>query len=106
MYRIKQMSTEPTRPKRQKTKTTPVTTRPYFNPPTSSNDYVYQQSLRPNQKLIPCRLIPIDIPEKTTTKDVLPNPKDPQLSLQDLEDMNKQLLAELEVSPVPVQTAA
>ena len=40
----------------------------------------------------------MNIPEKTTTKDVLPNPKDPQLSLQDLEEMNKQLLAELEVS--------
>ena len=42
-------------------------------------------------------MIPIDIPEKTTTKDVLSNPKVPQLSLQDLEVMNKQLLAELEV---------
>ena len=44
MYKIKQMSPEPIRPKRQKIKT-PVTTRPYFNPPTSSNDYIYQQSL-------------------------------------------------------------
>ena len=45
MYKIKQMSPEPIRPKRQKIKTL-VTTRQYFNPPTSSNDYVYQQSLR------------------------------------------------------------
>ena len=65
------------RPKRQKSKTTPVITRPYFNPPTSSNEYVYQQLLRPNQRPIPWRPIPIDIPEKTTRKDVPPNPKDP-----------------------------
>ena len=53
-YRIKQMSPEPLRPNRQtkKIKTTPVITRPYFNQPTSANDYIYQQSLRPNQKPI------------------------------------------------------
>ena len=89
MYEIKQMSPEPSRPKRQKIKKAPVTTRPYFNPPTSTNDYVYQQSLRPDQKPIPWRLIPIDIPEKSTKKDVLCNPKDPWLSLQDLEEMNE-----------------
>ena len=77
----------------------PVLKRPHFNQPTSSNDYIYQQSLRPSQKLIPWQLIPIDVPLKTTrNKDVLPNPNDPQLSLQDLEEMNKQLLAELQVS--------
>ena len=101
MYEIKQMSPEPW-PKRQiptpKT-TTPVLTRPYFNQPTSSNDYIYQQSLRPNQKPIPWRLIPIDVPMKTTrNKEVPPNANDPQLTLEDLEKMNKQLLAELEVS--------
>ena len=35
---------------------------------------------------------------KTARKDVPHNPNDPQLTLQDLEEMNKQLLAELEVS--------
>ena len=35
---------------------------------------------------------------KTARKDVPPNPNDPRLTLQDLEEMNKQLLAELEVS--------
>ena len=69
MYEIKQMSPEP-RPKRltTKTKTTPVITRPYFNQPISSNDYIYQQSLRPNEKPIPWQLIPIDIPEKNCQK--------------------------------------
>ena len=60
------------------------------------DDYLYQQSLRLDQKPIPWQRIPIDIPEKTRT--VQGNPKDPRLSLQDLEEMNKQLLAELEVS--------
>ena len=96
MYEIKQMSPEPSRPRRQirKTNTTPVITKPYFSQPINSNDYIYQQSLRPNQRSIPWKLILIDIPEKTTKKNVPPNPR----LLQDLEDMNKQLLAELEVS--------
>ena len=100
MYEIKQMSPEPLRPKRQtkKMKTTYVITRPYFNQPTSANDYIYQQSLRPNQKPIPWQLIPIDIPEKTARKGFPPNTNDPRLTLQDLEEMKKQLLAELEVS--------
>ena len=34
----------------------------------------------------------------TRNKEVPPNPNDPQLTLQDLEEMNKQFLAELEVS--------
>ena len=56
------------------------------------------KSLRPNQRPIPWRLIPIDMPE-TTKKNRLPNPKDPRLLQdQELEEMNKQLLAELEVS--------
>ena len=101
MYEIKHISPEP-QPKRwiptPKT-TTPVLTRPYFNQPTSSNDYINQQSLRPNQKPITWRLIPIDVPAKTTrNKEVPSNPNDPQLTLQDLEEMNKQLLAECEVS--------
>ena len=50
-----------------------------------------------DQKPIPWQLIPIDIPEKTRN-DVPANPKDPRLSLQDLEEMNRQLLTELEVS--------
>ena len=94
MYEIKQMSLEPQRPTRQQTKrkNSPMTTRPYLNNPINSNDYIYQQSLRPDQKPIPWQLIPVDIPEKT--RPVWGNPKDPTL-LQDLEEMNKQLLAEL-----------
>ena len=34
----------------------------------------------------------------TRNKEVPPNPNYPQLTLQDLDEMNKQLLAELEVS--------
>ena len=98
MHEIKQMSPEPSRPTRQMKKMTPVTTKPYLSQPINSNDYIYQQSLRPNQRPIPWRLIPIDIPE-TTKKNILPNPKDPRLSQDhELEKMNKQLLAELEVS--------
>ena len=48
---------------------------------------------------MPWRLIPIDVPVETTrNKEIPPNPNDPQLTLEDLEEMNKQLLAELEVS--------
>ena len=94
IYEIKQMSPE-SWPKRQPTKkppktTTPVSTRPCFNQPTSSNDYIYQQSLRPNQKPIPWRLVPTDVPVKTTrNKEFPPNPNDPQLTLEDLKEMNK-----------------
>ena len=94
-YEIKQMSPEPSRPRIKKT---PLTTKPYFNKHINSDDYIYQQSLRPNQRPIPWRLILIDIPE-TTKKNIPPNPKDPRLSQdQALEEMNKQLLAALEVS--------
>ena len=96
MYEIKQMSPEPQRPNRQRKKF-PITTKPYPNSPTNTNDYLYQQSLSPEQRPIPWQLIPTDIPENTR-KDFPANPKDPQLSLQDLEEMNRQLLAELEVS--------
>ena len=97
MYEIKQMSPEPSRPRRQTQKATLVT-KPYLNQPINLNHYIYQQSLRPNQRLIPWRLIPIDIPE-TNKKNILPNPKNPRLLQdQELEEMNKQLLAELEVS--------
>ena len=99
MYEIKQMSPEPSRPRKQIRKTTPVTTKPYLSQPINSNDYIYQQSLKPIQRPIPWRLIPIDILEKTTKKNVPPNPRDPRLSQdQELEEKNKQLLAELEVS--------
>ena len=93
-YEIKQMSPEPPRPRRQ------LTTKPYLSQPWNTDDYIYQQTLRPNQWLVPWRLIPIDIPE-TTKKNIPYNPKDPRLSQdqeQELEDVNKQLLAELEVS--------
>ena len=91
------MSPEPSRPRRQMKKT-PLITKPYLSQPLNSDDYIYQQSLRPNQRLIPWRLTPIDIPE-TTKKNIPYNPKDPRLSQdQELEEMNKQLLAELEVS--------
>ena len=96
MYEMKQMSPEPSRPRRQKT---PMITKPYLTPPSNPDDYIYQQSLRPNQKPIPWRLIPIDIPE-TTKKNISYNPKDSRLSQdqdQELEEMNKQLLAELSV---------
>ena len=53
MYEIKQMSPEPQRPKRQKKKNSPITTRPYLNSPINMNDYLYQQSPRPEQKPIP-----------------------------------------------------
>ena len=64
MYEKKQMSPEPQRPKRQKRKNSPITTRPYLSSPINTNDYLYQQSLRLEQKPIPWQLIPIDIPEK------------------------------------------
>ena len=53
MYEIKQMCPKPQRPKRQKRKNSPITTRPYLNSPINMNDYLYQQSLRPEQKHIP-----------------------------------------------------
>ena len=105
-YEIKQMSPEPSRPRRHKFKT-----KPYINEPKTPTDYVYQQTLRSEQRPISWRLIPIEIPE-STRKNIPYNPKDPRLSqdhqeaqdhVQDqedreLEDMNRQLLAELEVS--------
>ena len=94
-YEIKQMSPEPYRPRRQK-----LNTKPYLSQPLNPDDYIYQQSLRPNQRPIPWRLILIDIPE-IIRKNIPYNPKDPRLSQdqdQELEEMNKQLLEELEVS--------
>ena len=105
MYEMKQMSPEPQRLKRQKRKKFPITTRPYLNSPINTNDYLYQQSLGPEQKSIPWQLIPIDIPEKNRVKGVPANPNDPRLSLQDLEEMNRQLLAELKC-PAPALIAA
>ena len=93
MYEIKHV---PRAPEAKETeKKYPITTKPYLNSPTNINDYLYQQSLRPDQTPIPWQLIPIEIPEKTR-KDVPANPKDPRLSLQDLEEKNRQLLAKLE----------
>ena len=106
-YEIKQMSPEPSRPRRHR-----FNTRPYLNEPKTPVDYIYQQTLRSEQRPIPWQLIPIDIPE-STKKNIPNNPKDPRLSQdhqeaqdhedqdhedQELEDMNRQLLAELEVS--------
>ena len=78
MYEIKQMSPEPSRPRTQMKKT-PLITKPYLSQPLNLNDYIYQQSLRPNQRPIPWRLILINIPE-TTKKNKPYNPKDPRLS--------------------------
>ena len=50
MYEIKQMSPEPSRPRRQMKKT-PLITKPYLRPPLNPDDYIYQQSLRPNQRI-------------------------------------------------------
>ena len=106
-FEIKQMFAEPSRPRRHKFKT-----RPYINEPKTPADYIYQQTLRSEQRPIPLELIPIEIPE-STRKNIPYNPKDPRLSEdhqeaqdhvqdhqedQELEDMNRQLLAELEVS--------
>ena len=49
-YEIKQMSPEPYRPRRQK-----LNTKPYLSQPLNPDDYIYQQSLRPNQRPIPWR---------------------------------------------------
>ena len=96
---MKQMPPEPSRPRRQIRKTTPVNMKPYLSQPIISNDYIYQLSLRPNQRPIPWRLITVDISEKTTKKNIPPNPRDQRLLQHlELEEMNKQLLAELEVS--------
>ena len=97
-YEIKKMSPETSRPRKHR----PITTRPYLSEPKTPEDYVYQQTLRSEQRPIPWQLIPIDIPE-SAKKNIPHNPKDPRLSRdhqedQELEDMNKQLLAELEVS--------
>ena len=62
-YEIKQMSPEPTRPRRQK-----LTTKPYLSQPLNPDDYISQQSLRPNQRPIPWTLILIDVPETTRKK--------------------------------------
>ena len=104
MYAIKEMSPGQMPKKPRPILKTPLSTRPYFNEPTSMNDYIYQQSLKPKQTPIPWRLIPIDmLPKKPTRRpeDLPPIPYDPRLDLQflqDLEEMNRQLLAELEVS--------
>ena len=81
------MSPEPYRPRKQK-----LNTKPYLSQPLNPDDYIYQQSLRPNQRPIPWRLILIDIPE-ITRKNIPYNPKDPRLS----QDQDQEL-EELEVS--------
>ena len=80
------------------------TMRTYFNEPTTTNDIIYQQTW--NQNRHPTwRLIPIDdIPTKKPARsleDLPPISYDPRLDLQtfqDLEEMNRQQLAELDVS--------
>ena len=86
-------------------KKTPLPTRSYLNEPTSTSDYIYQQTLKSKQKPPTWILIPIDgIPARKPIKrpkDLPPIPCDPRLdlqNLQDLEEMNRQLLAELNVS--------
>ena len=89
------------RPIPKTTPRTPLITRPYFNKPTSSNDYIYQQTLKPQQTPLPWRLITFDLPPKKPTrrpKDLPPIPCNPRQILQDIEEMNRQLLVELEVS--------
>ena len=83
-----------------KTKT-PLITGPYFNEPTSTNQYIYQQTLNLKQTLLPWRLILIHLPPRKPTRrpeELPPIPCDARQILQDLEEMNRQLLAELEVS--------
>ena len=52
-YEIKQMFPEPRRPRRQPRQPRPLITQPYLSEPHTPDDYVYQQTLRPNQRLIP-----------------------------------------------------
>ena len=70
MYEIKEMSPEPMPKRPRPNPKTPLSTRPYFNEPTSTNDYIYQQTLKPKQTPIPWRLIPIDIPPKKPTRNL------------------------------------
>ena len=107
MYEIKEMTPEPVMPRRPipMPKKTALSTWPYFNESMSTNDYIYQQTLKTKQTPKTWRLIPIDsISTKKPIrwpKDLLPIPYNPRLdlqTLQDLEEMNRQLLAELDVS--------
>ena len=75
MYEIKEMSPEPAMPKRPRPipKKRPLSTRSYFNESRSTNDYIYQQTLKQKQTPHTWRLIPIDdIPTKKFTR----RPKD------------------------------
>ena len=104
MYEITEMFPEPISKRPRPIPKTPLSLRPYFNEPTSTNDYIYQQTLKPKQTPLPWRLIPNNIPLKkptSTPEDLPPIPYDPKMNpqfLQHLEEMNRQLLAELEVS--------
>ena len=107
MYEIKEISPEPVMPKRSRSmpKKTPLPMRLYFKEPTSTSDYIYQQILKPKQKPPAWRLTPIyGIPTMklfSRLRDLPPIPCDPRMDLQtlkDLEDMNGQLLAKLDVS--------
>ena len=107
MYEIKEMSPETAMPKgsRHMPNKTSLPMRPYFNEPMSTSDYIYQQTLKLKQKLPIWRLIPIGSisARKPIRKpeDLPPIPCDPRLdpqTLKDLEEMNRQLLAELDVS--------
>ena len=102
MYEIKQMSPEP-EPKRQRQvsqnkNNNTLTDNTIFNELTSTNHYIYQHTLKPKQAPLSWRLIPIDLPLKKPTRrpeELPPVPCDPRLILQDLEEMKRQLLAEL-----------
>ena len=107
MYEMKERSPEPTVPKRPRpmSKKTPLPMRPYCNEPLSTSDYIYQQILKPKQKPPIWRLIYLPgIPARKPIRrpeDLPPIPSDPRLdlqTLQDLEEMKRQLLTELDVS--------
>ena len=81
MYEIKEMSPEPALPKRPRPipKKTPLSMRPYLNEPTSTNDYIYQQTLKPKQTPPTWRLIHTDdICTKKPTRRPSTNPMWPQ----------------------------
>ena len=104
MYEIQGMSPEPVRTERPRPipkKSSRLPTRPYFNEPVSTSDYIYQQTLKPREKPPTLRLIPIHgVPIRKPNarpENLPPIPCDPRLDLQTLqvlEEMNRQLLAE------------
>ena len=95
MYEIKEMSPEPAMPKRPRPmpKKTPLSMRPHFNGPMSTNAYIYKQTLKtkespPTWRLIPIHGIPTMKPIRRP-KDLLPISYDPKLDLQTLQDLEE-----------------